>query len=829
MSKSIRRIAAAVAVFGMAACTDGVEPITGPEASPEETLDVLVADGIVHSPSGAVFSVREWDDMDHDARRPYLVKAETYVQRTLENQKQSPLPGGVMRIQGNPNPTVLCHTYAYVCAQIPALVSGVTIVYWNDSQWASASVADFTQFDMIYIQDSGSSYSSITGSRDVWGSATAGRVALTGVHYEHCYAGQPGSGPCRVLKASTEWIMGGQATGLLLATQYGSNGQGVIPTVAPYNGVTFSANGGGWDNVRITDPGHATMQGSTDASLSNFGNSSHSIFGQIGGFTSVAEICDAGGYYPSACYGTFRPHVLVTSVGVADQDGDGVPDSQDNCPTVGNPGQEDANNNGVGDACESAPTVTIAPQNPVVAPGVPVTFTTTAADTDDPVSSLTYEWRVDGLVIPGQNGSSVTLSFADDATVRVTVIDPGNLKGFDETDVTVISNQPPTADAGGPYSGDEGSPISFDGSGSSDPDGDALTYQWAFEGGGSASTASASNTWDDEGSYTVILTVEDPAGMIDLATQTVTVNNVAPSVSLDGMSDALTGDPSAGSGSFSDPGADTWSLTVDYGDGSPAVTIADVPEGSFPLGHIYADDGDYTVTVTVDDGDGGVTTATTTAHIINRAPTADASSTLTIVECVANDGGTTASLSAAGSDDVDGEIVSYVWTDAAGDEAASGASASVSLSHGSHTLTLTVTDDDGASASAQVTIDVVDTTAPELDFNQFVTEIWPPNHKMVTVATVDAWDACDADAAIAVDVTSNEPINGLGDGNTDADWAVIDNGDGTYDIQVRAERAGGGDGRIYSISVSATDGSGNVTSASGTVSVPHDKGKGKGL
>lgn len=96
--------------------------------------------------------------------------------------------------------------------------------------------------------------------------------------------------------------------------------------------------------------------------------------------------------------------------------------------------------------------------------------------------------------------------------------------------------------------------------------------------------------------------------------------------------------------------------------------------------------------------------------------------------------------------------------------------------------------------------------------------LWPVNHKMVTVARVSASDDSDPSPSLAVAVSSNEAI-------THADWAVIENADGTLDVQVRAERAGTGTGRVYTITATATDSAGKSASASGTVTVPHDLGK----
>jgi hypothetical protein len=96
--------------------------------------------------------------------------------------------------------------------------------------------------------------------------------------------------------------------------------------------------------------------------------------------------------------------------------------------------------------------------------------------------------------------------------------------------------------------------------------------------------------------------------------------------------------------------------------------------------------------------------------------------------------------------------------------------------------------------------------------------LWPVSHKMVTVARVSASDFSDPAPSLAVTVSSNEAI-------TDADWAVIENADGTVDVQVRAEREGTGTGRVYTITATATDSAGGGASATGTVTVPHDQGR----
>ena len=60
-------------------------------------------------------------------------------------------------------------------------------------------------------------------------------------------------------------------------------------------------------------------------------------------------------------------------------------------------------------------------------------------------------------------------------------------------------------------------------------------------------------------------------------------------------------------GSFLDPGTDTWTATVDYGDGDGPQALG-LTDKSFSLSHVYTTAGNWTVQVTINDGDGGVTT-----------------------------------------------------------------------------------------------------------------------------------------------------------------------------------------------------------------------------
>src|SRR5436190_17407573 len=101
--------------------------------------------------------------------------------------------------------------------------------------------------------------------------------------------------------------------------------------------------------------------------------------------------------------------------------------------------------------------------------------------------------------------------------------------------------------------------------------------------------------------------------------------------------------------------------------------------------------------------------------------------------------------------------------------------------------------------------------------------LWPPNHRMVNVTvSYDVTDNCPLPpGSCTLSVTSNEPVNGKGDGDTSPDWIVLDD----HHVLIRAERAGNGNGRIYTITITCIDSGGNSSSEDVTVTVPHDRGR----
>ena len=146
---------------------------------------------------------------------------------------------------------------------------------------------------------------------------------------------------------------------------------------------------------------------------------------------------------------------------------------------------------------------------------------------------------------------------------------------------------------------------------------------------------------------------------------------------------------------------------------------------------------------------------------------------------------------------------------------------------GTTTNTFVLTNATGNTATCSFDVIVFDYEPPMITgIADELAPLWPPNHKMVPIhLDYDVTDNCGETITTDVYVYSNEPDNGLGDGDKAVDWEIKD----AHNILLRAERSGTGTGREYYIYIVSYDNLYNYNYKMVTVAVPHDKGKAESI
>jgi Ca2+-binding RTX toxin-like protein len=348
-----------------------------------------------------------------------------------------------------------------------------------------------------------------------------------------------------------------------------------------------------------------------------------------------------------------------------------------------------------------------------------------AGSATDPAAAdvLTFVWDLDN---DGQfdDGTGQTPTFDATAlvapqtiniTLRVTDDDGGS---HDVATTVTITPAAPTAEAAGPYSTDEATPVALDGSGSSDPNNNITTYEWDFDNDGQfddATGVAPNFVPTDDGSFPIALRVTDATGLTSTDTSTVTVSNLDPTGNAAGpysvdeggsVSLAASGTDPAGA---NDPLIYEWDFdgdtNFDDGTGATASFSAAGLDGPTSL----------TISLRVSDGDGGTHVSTATVNVLNVAPVGDPGSGYTVDE-----GGSVA-LAASATDAGTPDTFTFSWDlDNNGSFETAGATPTFDASALDGPLTATVglqvTDDDGDSHTSTTTI-AVNNVAPVANAN----------------------------------------------------------------------------------------------------------------
>ena len=245
---------------------------------------------------------------------------------------------------------------------------------------------------------------------------------------------------------------------------------------------------------------------------------------------------------------------------------------------------------------------------------------------DDTITSYVIDWG-DGITATVAALGLVNHTYADGpltATIVVTATDEDGTHQVAAKTVTV-NNVAPIASAGGPYTVVEGGVLTLNAGGSDVPD-DLLTYAWDLDGDGSfettGQTVAFTPTIDGPATTAVTVQVSDDEGTAATATATLSVTNATPLVAVGDDQSAAVGEPITVTWTVTDYIDDTFSYTVDWGNGADPELVEEAVAAEYS----YSAAGSYTVTVTVTDDDGA--TASDSLVVTIDAPT------LTIVHSV---------------------------------------------------------------------------------------------------------------------------------------------------------------------------------------------------
>jgi len=415
-------------------------------------------------------------------------------------------------------------------------------------------------------------------------------------------------------------------------------------------------------------------------------------------------------------------------------------------------------------------------------------------------------------VKPLVDGSLTIMARDTTAGTGVTIVATDVLGRFGYNTYTILSlNEPPVADAGGPYTYiDEGDSVTLDASGSSDPDDNIVLYEWDLDDDGEYDDATGVTTdvvFDDNGTFTVGLRVTDEFGESDTDTAEVTVDNVAPTATFNAPSDVDEGaDINLSLTDPYDPSpVDTFEYAFDCGDGGGYGAWSATNTATCPT----TDNATRTVKGRIKDKDGGETEYTGTVPVNNVAPTATFNYPVSVNEGDDINLSLSDAYDPSSTDTAAGFEYAFDCGDGSGYGSYSSADSAVcpTTDNGSRTVKGKIRDKDGGETeyTAEVTVNnvapvvTVNIDSQTVQYSDYICDV------IFTATDVAAEDLTATTSALPGSLTLTDNGCSVSGGTRTCTWML----EGTMDQPV-------GD---YRITVTVTDDDGGSVSAYTTITV----------